>query len=223
MVALFAGGVPCPPFSLVGQQRGADDERDLFPVAIDLIRECEPRAVMLENVRGLLSPKFADYQAKVVEAPLLEMGFVVSWCLLNTSDYGVPQLRPRVLMVALRPDVAEFFAWPQPLGSVETVGQALRAEMRRAGWEGAASWARHANSIAPTIVGGSRKHGGPDLGPTQARARWRELGVDGRRVGETPPPPGYDGMPQLTVRMAVVVQGFSPTWPFAGRKTNAYR
>ncbi len=222
-VDLFAGGVPCPPFSRAGQQRGGDDERDLFPVAIDLIRECEPRAVMLENVRGLLSPKFDEYRANVVEAPLREMGFVVSWRLLTASDYGVPQLRPRALMVALRPEAFEFFSWPQPLGSVKTVGGVLRGEMRRGGWEGAADWARQANSIAPTIVGGSKKHGGPDLGPTQARARWRELGVDGRRVGDAPPPPGYEGMPHLTVRMAAVLQGFPVNWPFAGRKTNAYR
>src|SRR6478736_5074141 len=50
-VDLFAGGVPCPPFSRAGQRLGARDDRDLFPVAIDLIAECRPRAVMLENVR----------------------------------------------------------------------------------------------------------------------------------------------------------------------------
>ena len=54
-VDLFAGGVPCPPFSAAGKQLGKDDERDLFPEAIRLIREIEPKAVMLENVRGILS------------------------------------------------------------------------------------------------------------------------------------------------------------------------
>src|SRR5262245_48553973 len=52
-VDLFAGGVPCPPFSKAGKQLGADDDRDLFPTALRLIRECQPRAVLLENVRGL--------------------------------------------------------------------------------------------------------------------------------------------------------------------------
>src|SRR5438552_8672781 len=51
-VDVFAGGVPCPPFSKAGKQLGAGDDRDLFPHAIRLIRECQPRAVMLENVRG---------------------------------------------------------------------------------------------------------------------------------------------------------------------------
>lgn len=222
-VDLFAGGVPCPPFSRAGRQLGADDERDLFPAAIDLIREVEPRAVLLENVRGILSSKFDRYREEAVDGPLAEMGFRVQWRLVNASDFGVPQLRPRALMVALRDPFADAFEWPAPLGSVRTVGEVLRREMSRGGWEGAAAWARQANSIAPTIVGGSKKHGGPDLGPSQARARWRSLGVDGGRVGDEPPPPGFEGMPQLTVRMAALLQGFPPTWPFVGRKTNAYR
>ena len=52
-VDLLAGGVPCPPFSIAGKQLGADDERDLFPQALRLVEECQPAAVMLENVRGL--------------------------------------------------------------------------------------------------------------------------------------------------------------------------
>ena len=48
-VDLLAGGVPCPPFSIAGKQLGKDDERDLFPEALRLIKEIKPRAVMLEN------------------------------------------------------------------------------------------------------------------------------------------------------------------------------
>src|ERR1700676_5421772 len=64
-VDLVAGGVPCPPFSKAGKQLGASDERDLFPEAIRLVDECRPRAVMLENVRGLLDAVFEDYRSKV--------------------------------------------------------------------------------------------------------------------------------------------------------------
>src|ERR1700759_3119281 len=59
---LRAGGVPCPPFSIAGKQLGADDERDLFPQALRRAQDCKARALMLENVRGLLDPKFADYR-----------------------------------------------------------------------------------------------------------------------------------------------------------------
>src|SRR5260370_394454 len=65
-VDLLAGGVPCPPFSIAGKQLGADDERDLFPQALRLVEECEPTAVMLENVRGLPTARFARYRQQVL-------------------------------------------------------------------------------------------------------------------------------------------------------------
>lgn len=54
-------------------------------------------------------------------------------------------------------------------------------------WIGAKKWAKEANKIAPTLVGGSKKHGGPDLGPVRARNAWAELGVDGRGVANDAP------------------------------------
>jgi DNA (cytosine-5)-methyltransferase 1 len=225
-VDLFAGGVPCPPFSRAGQRLGADDERDLFPTAIELIGECRPRAVMLENVRGLLAPEFTDYRARVIEQPLREFGLVPRWKLLQASDYGVPQLRPRVILVALDEAADAHFAWPRERpGSAPTVGQALRREMARGGWPGAAAWAARADSIAPTLVGGSKKHGGPDLGPTQAKKQWAAMGVNAHLVAEKPPTRDFpvDAHPTLSVTMAAVLQGFPPSWPFQGKKTAAYR
>src|SRR5205814_715372 len=74
------------------------------------------------------------------------------------------------------------------------------------------------------LVGGSKKHGGPDLGPTQARAQWAKLGVNGKLVADEAPPATWNGAPPiLTVRMAAILQGFPPSWPFWGRKTAAYR
>ena len=55
------------------------------------------------------------------------------------------------------------------------------------GWPGAAAWARRADRIAPTIVGGSKKHGGADLGPTRAKRAWAELGVDGIGIADAAP------------------------------------
>ena len=84
-VDLFAGGVPCPPFSKAGKQLGSSDDRDLFPHALRLIRECQPLAVMLENVRGLLDPVFAGYRA-ALEAQLAEEGYTCFWRLLNGNS-----------------------------------------------------------------------------------------------------------------------------------------
>lgn len=222
-VDLLAGGVPCPPFSKAGAQLGASDERDLFPRAIELVQALRPKAVMLENVRGLLDVIFHTYRMEV-EQQLKDLGYEPRWQLLNASDFGVPQLRPRVIFVAIRKDLGTFH-WPTPDLEMRTpsVGEALKDLMGANGWEGVDEWAAKATTVAPTLVGGSKKHGGPDLGPTRARRAWAALGVDGKTIAETAPEPGFQGMPRLTVQMAARLQGFPDDWIITGRKTNAYR
>jgi DNA (cytosine-5)-methyltransferase 1 len=222
---LLAGGVPCPPFSVAGRQLGGDDERDLFPQALRLAAEVRPRAVLLENVRGLSTPRFDTYRAQV-RARLAELGYQSWWQLVHASEHGVPQLRPRLVLIGLAQPWAARFRWPEPQPEPPpTVGVTLADLMAAAGWPGATDWAARADRIAPTIVGGSKKHGGPDLGPTRARAAWRELGVDGLGVADEPPGPGHPASrpPKLTVRMVARLQGFPDSWRFAGRKTAAYR
>jgi DNA (cytosine-5)-methyltransferase 1 len=221
---LLSGGVPCPPFSIAGKQLGADDERDLFPQALRLVEECEPAAVMLENVRGLATGRFVGYREQVV-ARLEGMGYQVVWDVLNACEFGVPQLRPRFILVALVPEVARHFQWPNAEGTPPTVGEALHDLMAADEWPGADEWARKANGIGPTLVGGSRKHGGPDLGPTRAREAWLKLGVDGKGLADAPPSRTHpvDHLPRLTVPMTAAIQGFPSDWRFSGRKTASYR
>lgn len=222
-VELFAAGLPCPPFSMAGKQLGEKDERNLFPAALRLIDEIQPRAVMIENVRGFLSPLFADYRAELKDQ-LHKLGYVVDWKLLNASNFGVPQLRPRVVIVAVRREDSDLFDWPKVSPHMApTVGGTLHDLMAENGWSGADLWAKNANSIAPTIVGGSKKHGGPDLGPTRARAAWAALGVNGKSLAEAAPDRDFVGMPRLTVRMVARIQGFPDEWKFYGKKTTAYR
>lgn len=222
-VDLVAGGVPCPPFSKAGKQLGADDERDMFPQALRVVNETRPQAVMLENVRGLFDPVFADYRQNIAKQ-LQAMGYWTDWHLFNAADFGVSQLRPRVICVALRKEIAPFFRWPAPILKLPpTVGELLHDLMSADGWRGADDWRKQANAIAPTLVGGSKKHGGPDLGPTRSRAAWAALGVDGRGLANEPPVSGFEGMPRLTVRMCARVQGFPDEWQFAGKKTPSYR
>lgn len=222
-VDLLSGGVPCPPFSVAGKQLGSEDERDLFPEVIRLAGECEPKAVMVENVRGLLDPVFQGYRQGIAKR-LARLGYVTDWKMLNACDFGVPQLRPRVVLVALRSEYVAKFSWPDPEPKPPpTVGEALYKEMASCGWPGAEAWRDKANAIAPTLVGGSKKHGGPDLGPTRARQAWALLGVEGRSLANEPPGFDYDGMPKLTVQMTAILQGFPADWEFAGGKTQAYR
>jgi DNA (cytosine-5)-methyltransferase 1 len=224
---LLAGGVPCPPFTVAGRQLGATDERDLFAWAVELCGVVKPRALLLENVRGLSMPRFAAYRQHVLDR-LAGLGYVADWRLLHAAEFGVPQLRPRFVLVAMRPADFAYFAWPEPQGPPATVGETLLGLMAANGWRGAAAWAKKANDIAPTIVGGSKKHGGPDLGPTRAKRAWREMGVDALGLADAAPPQDapVSLLPKLTCEMVARLQGWDDTeylWTFTGRKTANYR
>ncbi|MEW1774916.1 DNA (cytosine-5-)-methyltransferase [Streptomyces sp. NPDC086777] len=256
-VDLLAGGVPCPPFSHAGKQLGEDDERDLFPRILELAELIRPRAVMIENVRGLMDPKFDDYRARI-QASLEEMepdedgrpGYeVVGWKVYEAAEFGVPQLRPRSILVAFRKDVLKDLKYeaPTPNGKTATVLDRLEKTMaeRVAVFKGGPredeannvlkQWKKHAASgtVAPTLVGGSKKHGGADLGPSRAKKAWAKLGVSGLGVANAPvdgKPTGTEdrdlfraGGPMLTVRQAAIIQGFPMYWEFTGGKTAQYR
>lgn len=224
-VDLVAGGVPCPPFSIAGKQLGSDDERDLFPEALRLAAAIQPRAIMLENVPGFASDKFREYRRGLF-ARLKRLGYIADFRILHASSFGIPQLRPRCIIVALRPEDVDYFRWPETNGRESgSVGELLGDLMAAGGWQGAAKWRKRAHGIAPTVVGGSKKHGGPDLGPTRARQQWAQLGVDGIGIADAPPTRDFpvDAMPKLTVPMVARVQGFPDEWKIAGRKTAAYR
>ncbi|MFE7058427.1 DNA cytosine methyltransferase [Streptomyces californicus] len=271
---LLAGGVPCPPFSHAGKQLGKDDERDLFPRMLELVDELHPKAVMIENVRGIKDAKFIDYRTYIearlaggrakrpetgLEEDFVGMGYeICEWEVLEASDFGVPQLRPRAVLVAIRKDVLGDikFVWPTPMGDVRSVFDALKTSMREryrpyiaAGgttgeiardslnrWLRAASGAaaeKRDGGIAPTLVGGSKKHGGADLGPSRAKTAWGTLGVSGMGVandhetGEKKKSQGRDLFgpkgPMLTVDQAAIIQGFPKEWEFTGGKTAQYR
>lgn len=226
-VDLFAGGVPCPPFSIAGKQLGADDERDLFPQALRLVREINPRAVMLENVKGLGQKRFDTYRQNIIDE-LEMMGYTSFWQLIRSADYSVPQLRPRFILVALKHEYAPYFSWPVPHAEIINVGDALYPLMAENGWPGAKEWATNARGVGPTLVGGSKKHGGPDVGPTRAREAWKKLGIKGSSIAEEAPSASFpvndpENLPRLTVRMGGVIQGFPPDWQWAGGKTAQWR
>ncbi|MET9673374.1 DNA (cytosine-5-)-methyltransferase [Streptomyces sp. NPDC006482] len=272
---LLAGGVPCPPFSHAGKQLGKDDERDLFPRMLDLVDKLRPRAVMIENVRGILDPKFLDYREyirvkleggtyRADDGSLVtEEGLdyrVCHWGLLEASNFGVPQLRPRAILVAIREDVLTDLKYEWPTSTHEdavSVVAALEESMHaryEAYYDGPrdgearaayARWhkkaterheelqAKDSAGIAPTLVGGSKKHGGADLGPSRAKAAWKQLGVSGlgvandietcrKKESENRDLFGPDG-PMLTVEQAAIIQGFPTDWIFDGGKTAQYR
>jgi DNA (cytosine-5)-methyltransferase 1 len=132
-VDLLAAGVPCQPFSLAGKHRGDRDARNLFPSVFKAVRATQPKAILIENVRGLTRPAFAPYLAYIeaalrlpyarrkeqesrgdftrrVEATpnsriLPEKRYNVCHVVLNAANFGVPQRRERLFIVAFRADL----------------------------------------------------------------------------------------------------------------------
>ncbi|WP_070015391.1 DNA cytosine methyltransferase [Streptomyces nanshensis] len=252
---LLAGGVPCPPFSKAGKQLGEDDDRDLFPRMLWLVSSLKPKAVMIENVRGIMDVKFETYRKSIAEH-LVEAGYrFCGWRILEAHNYGVPQLRPRSVLIAIQDEYCVKagledgkFPWPTEMGSRRnTVFDALQSSMedRRKVLtqrfpklvgridEAYARWLERAqqnDTVAPTLVGGSRKHGGADLGPSRAKKQWESLGVNAHGVANEPAQstdPERDFLrpsgPMLTVRQAATIQGFPEDWKFEGGKTARYR
>jgi DNA (cytosine-5)-methyltransferase 1 len=228
-VSLLAGGVPCPPFSSAGRQLGQADDRNLFPDLLRLVEEIQPNSIMVENVPALATSRFAGYLAQMRTRLERDLGFLSDFRVIRAADFGVPQLRPRLVIVAMRPDAFARFAWPAGFTPRSTVGEALFDLMAEAGWPHAAEWRDFATGVAPTLVGGSRRHGGPDLGPSRARQQWRRFCIDGRSIADEPPPRDLPHFMQsetalrLTLKMVARLQGFPDQWKFAGRKTRAYR
>lgn len=226
-VDLFAGGVPCPPFSIAGKQLGANDERDLFAWAVEQVGVIRPNVVLLENVKGLSQARFAAYRQHVLDR-FVELGYEAEWRLLLSADFGVAQLRPRFVLIAMKPEFFQYFHWPEARVGRLSVGAAIGDLMGENGWEGAEAWMRNAVGIGPTLVGGSKKHGGADLGPTRAKTAWNALGIDGRGIADEAPQPGerFDVGPRLTLEMVARLQGWDNNayqWDFVGRKTSVYR
>lgn len=148
-IDLLAAGVPCQPFSQGGVHAGPADTRNMFPETFAAIRALRPRAVLIENVRGLARTRFApfvDYVVDHLQVPHCAIRadepwpahhtrvkaalaaklpdderYVVEWRLVCAADYGVPQRRIRLIMVAIRADLAGRWKWPDPTHAMDSL------------------------------------------------------------------------------------------------------
>ena len=172
-VDLVAAGVPCPPFSIAGKQMGRDDEPDLSQPLSAWSKGLSLPLSSSKMSHGFASARFTVYR-KELFAKLEDLGYRIWPDVINACNFGVPQLRPRFVLVGLRERFFHLFVPPDHQEKPLTVGQAIKDLMASNYWPGADSWAHRANRIAPTIVGGS-EHGGPDLGqlePNFNGERW---------------------------------------------------
>lgn len=161
-VEVISGGPPCQPFSLGGKHGGNLDERDMFPTAVQAVRETKPRAFIFENVKGLLRQSFASYFEYVylqLSYPDIARAKDETWSehltrleglhtsgkvkptynvvfrLLNAADYGVPQKRERVFLVGFRADLEVEWSFPEPTHSED--------ELLIAKWVTQSYWDEH--------------------------------------------------------------------------------
>jgi DNA (cytosine-5)-methyltransferase 1 len=121
----FIGGPPCQSWSLAGAMRGIKDSRgQLFYNYVNLIKEKKPLFFLAENVAGILSPTHYGEFMKIVEA-FKQIGYNVTYRLLNAKDYGVPQERKRVIIVGYNETLGKKFEFPEPNSELLTLRDAI--------------------------------------------------------------------------------------------------
>jgi DNA (cytosine-5)-methyltransferase 1 len=127
---ILYGGPPCQPFSTGGLRQGKSDRRDMIPAFLAAVDATRPAVVLMENVPGLLVQDRRPYFNRALEE-LCHLGYRPTWRLLSAADYGVPQKRRRVFIVAFRDRV---FRFPKPthgpdgVRSYVTAGSVVKAE-----------------------------------------------------------------------------------------------
>ncbi|MFE3874935.1 DNA cytosine methyltransferase [Kitasatospora sp. NPDC059146] len=171
-VDVLAGGPPCQPFSAGGVAKGDEDKRNMFPAMFKAVREIRPKAVICENVRGLLRPSFAEYFQYIqneLSLPFEKRDDEARWqdhnaqltrilgrlsdddgdpdhykvvmVPVNAADYGVPQIRNRVVIVAFRADLGvDVEAFTKYVKTQRFSEPALQRSMRD---EDGLYWQRH--------------------------------------------------------------------------------
>ncbi|MFF1459816.1 DNA cytosine methyltransferase [Streptomyces sp. NPDC058330] len=226
-IDLLSAGPPRVKSSATAARAETDEEKRLLEAAVLLAHGVQPRALLIENVPGLVDSDAFEPLRAFVREELEHLGYRLSWFVLNAADFGVPQDRKQGVLVALKAPYFDHFRPPAPtVDEYVSVGTALGKSMAERGWAGADAWAAQALSVAPTLVGGSDNRGGADLGPTGTKKAWARMGVNGGSLADEVPGPDQDdasGMIRLTVPQTALLQSFPADWHVAGKKTLRYR
>ncbi len=221
LVDVIHGGPPCQPFSIAGKRFGSRDERDMWPAFIAAVRDVEPAAFVAENVPGLLDAKFSNYVNETILEPLAAKYKIVKFRLL-ASDFGVPQVRRRVIFVGfLSNDASRRFDVPLPThryssdlfdGANRTSGARAALGLPDTGFD----------CCAPTIRSGftGPRKSTSILNSRASQAVWAKLriwpnGVQLNRAAAARFPP-ENGHFRLAVQDCALLQGFPEDWSFAG-------
>ncbi len=141
-IDLIAGGPACQPYSIEGKGLGKDDPRDVVPECLRAVREVRPRVFMFENVEGLLHGKHSSHLADILRG-FRKAGYRNDIHRALAADYGIAQMRRRILIIGIRDDIPGMFRMPPRFpGRRANVGDVLLDLMAANGWSGAREWAR---------------------------------------------------------------------------------
>ncbi len=125
-VDVLAGGVPCQSFSQAGSRKGLDDPRgNLMWVFSDILRIVQPKAFMIENVKGLLSHEKGETIRKIVDVLQMNQEYRVTYACLDASKYGVPQKRERVFIVGVHVSIPRVFEFPKEISQRKVLKDVL--------------------------------------------------------------------------------------------------
>lgn len=128
---LLCGGFPCQPFSQAGYKKGFNDDRgNLFFHIANIIEEKSPKAFLLENVRHLLNHDEGK-TFTVIKDILNNLGYSFYFKVIKASDFGLPQLRPRVFMVGFKNDTLNNFEFPLPIPLETSMSDVFGGECTR--------------------------------------------------------------------------------------------
>ncbi|WP_172599160.1 DNA cytosine methyltransferase [Rhizobium leguminosarum] len=228
-VDLLAGGLPCTPFSTVGEKKGKRDENDLLMEGVRAVREVEPKAFVFENVEGLLHARHADYLATLLRK-LSSAGYQTEIHRINTRDYGVAQDRSRIMIVGFRKDSAGMFRMPPRFPEMaRNMGDVLADLMGANGWGGVGDWVRTmrerpefdrsgeqigVGALSDTIRG---YQGSAQLGEARRALKNGVSYAPPAKAAPTNVEASREGfVPGLTNRMRARLQDFPDDWEFVG-------
>lgn len=245
-VDAIVGGPPCQPFSLGGLAKAHNDTRDMFPEAARAIGEVRPRAFLFENVKGLLRPSFRSYFSYIIHRltfPCVPQNKDESWQdhanrlaaidfdtysgvkyrvqyrLVNAADYGVPQIRERVIIVGFRSDCPQTWKWPEKSHSKatwRTLGEAIA--------DVPPPLPKPPNNLWDNILrDGARPYAGHTGSPIDQPAKTIKAGAHGVPGGENMIAFPDGSVRYMSVREAKLVQTFPPNYVIMGNWSEAMR
>jgi DNA (cytosine-5)-methyltransferase 1 len=210
-VDVVHGGPPCQPFSAAGRQRGARDDRDMWPEFVRAVTKIKPLAFVAENVPALASAKFANYVNDSIIAPLSK-SYEIAQIVLHAHDLGVPQVRKRVFFIGFRSRrAASRWHPPEPRG-VPCMGMREALGLAEIDYD----------DLSPTIRSSltGPRHTTSILNSVAARRKFEQLQVWPNGVAPTRADAqrfvAPNGHFRLSVPDVALLQGFPDDWPWVG-------